>query len=77
MKRLMLRAFARALDSIGSVGRILAGQPYGPGVTLFGYWRMKLNPESVRQTTRTPGESTPSAAPIRTLRHDASSGRGR
>jgi hypothetical protein len=77
MKRFILRAFARALDSIGAVGRILTGQPPGPGVTLFGYWRMMRNSEPVRRFPDAAGDSVPGAARRRSPGHGSSPGPGR
>jgi hypothetical protein len=77
MKRFILRAFARALDSIAVVGRILAGQPSGSGVTLFGYWRMKRNSERDRRLPVTPVDSAPIVAQSRTLGNDSSAGDAR
>ena len=77
MKRFILRAFASALDSVTAVGRILAGQPHGSGVTLFGYWRMKRNSGDVRRVHVAPRDSSSSISPSRTLGRDSSAGRGR
>jgi hypothetical protein len=76
MKRFIFGAFARALDSIAAVGRILTGQPSGPGVTLFGYWRMMRNSDRGRGVPGAPGHSAASVAPSRTLGPDSSVGRG-